>query len=95
MFCSTIGTVIEHQNIVKRHFKPLLRAAGLPEVRLYDLRHSYASLRHSAGHSLLQVSRGLGHSTIRLTGDMYSHLFREEERATAADLDRMLSQASG
>lgn len=95
VFCTTIGTVIEHQNVVKRHFKPLLRAAGLPDVRLYDLRHSYASLRHVAGHSLLQVSRGLGHSTIKLTADTYSKLFREEERKAAADLDRMLSQTSG
>jgi integrase len=95
VFCTEIGTCIEHQNVVKRHFKPLLRAAGLPEVRLYDLRHSYASLRHAAGHSLLQVSRGLGHSTIKLTGDTYSHLFREEERKAAADMDRLLSQANG
>jgi integrase len=95
VFCTTSGTPLEHQNVVNRHFKPLLRMAGLPPVRLYDLRHSYASLRHKAGHSLLQVSRGLGHSTIKLTGDTYSHLFREEERQAAADLDRLLSQALG
>ncbi len=69
VFCTKFGTVVEHQNVVKRYFKPLLRAAGLPDVRLYDLRHSYASLRHAAGHSLLQVSRGLGHSTTTLTAD--------------------------
>lgn len=95
VFPTVIGTPSEHQNIVNRHFKPLLKAAGLPDVRLYDLRHSYTSLRHALGHSLLQISRGLGHSTIKLTADTYAHLFREQEKEAAADLDRLLSQASG
>jgi integrase len=94
VFCTSIGTPIEHQNVVYRHFKPLLRAAGLPKVRLYDLRHSYASLRHQAKHTLLQISRGLGHSTTKLTSDTYTHLFAEEERKAAADMDKLLSRAT-
>jgi hypothetical protein len=44
VFATTIGTAVDAQNVVNRHFKPLLRRAGLPEIRWHDLRHTCAML---------------------------------------------------
>ena len=44
MFASSKGTPLDAQNIVNCHFKPLLRRAGLPDIRWHDLRHTYATL---------------------------------------------------
>jgi integrase len=44
VFASCKGTPLDAQNIVNRHFKPLLKRAGLPDIRWHDLRHTYATL---------------------------------------------------
>jgi len=59
---------------VSRHFDRLVARHGLPRIRLHDLRHTSASLGLEAGESLLEVSRRLGHSSITITADIYSHL---------------------
>jgi integrase len=59
---------------VSRHFDRLVARHGLPRIRLHDLRHSSASIGLAAGESLLEVSRRLGHSSIVVTADVYSHL---------------------
>jgi integrase len=57
---------------VRRHFKPTLRRAGLPEtVRFHDLRHRAAALTIAHGGSPKQVRERLGHSSIRITMDRY------------------------
>ena len=61
---------------MKRHFKPAVVAAGLPErLRFHDLRHTAAALMIDEGASLEQVKKILGHSSIRVTSDTYRHLF--------------------
>jgi integrase len=49
VFATTIGTPLEAQNIINRHFKPLLRRAGLPNIRWHDLRHTAATLLLARG----------------------------------------------
>jgi integrase len=51
-------------------------AAGLPEVRVHDLRHSFASFLINAGRSLYEVQKILGHTQIRTT-QRYAHLSQE------------------
>ena len=50
-------------------FRELIRQAGLPPIRLHDLRHTSASLALAAGVPLKVVSDRLGHSTIGITAD--------------------------
>jgi integrase len=59
---------------VSRHFDRLVAAHGMPRIRLHDLRHTSASIGLAAGESLLEVSRRLGHSSITVTADIYSHV---------------------
>lgn len=74
VFPSEAGTAIDHTNLNRQHFKPLLRRAGLPTMRPYDLRHSFATLWIQSGESAETLRSVLEHSSIRLTIDTYSHL---------------------
>jgi integrase len=57
-----------------RHFKHLAAVAGLPVIRLHDLRHTNASLALQAGVDLKVVSERLGHSQLAVTADLYTHV---------------------
>lgn len=59
---------------VSRHFDRLVARHGMTRIRLHDLRHTSASIGLAAGESLVEVSRRLGHSSITVTADIYSHI---------------------
>jgi integrase len=62
-----------HPDFVSKSFVNAVRSAGAPPVRFHDLRHSHASLLAAKVHPKV-VSERLGHSSITLTLDVYSHL---------------------
>jgi len=96
VFTSTIGTPLDERN-VRREFYALLKAKALPRIRLHDLRHSCATILLAAGEHPKVVQELLGHSSVQLTLDTYSHLLPDlqlKERA-AARLDDVLRQAEG
>lgn len=68
-----------------RSFDRIVREAELPRIRLHDLRHSYATLALKAGVHPKVVSERLGHSTIAITLDLYSHVAQRLD-ADAAEL---------
>jgi len=59
---------------VSKVFTRLVAGSGLRRTRLHDLRHGAASLMLAGGVDIAVVSKRLGHSSIRVTGDIYSHL---------------------
>ena len=71
---------------VSAHFITLTKHLGLPVIRLHDLRHTSASLGLADGENLLQISRRLGHSTITLTADTYTHVTPEAAHQSAQHL---------
>ncbi len=73
IFTTRIGTPVNPENLVKRSFKPLLKRAGLPEIRFHDLRHTCATLLLGRGVHPKIVQELLGHATIAMTLDTYSH----------------------
>jgi integrase len=74
VFPSSVGTPLSHRNVV-RAFKGALKRAGLPEAtRLYDLRHTCATLMLSRNVHAKYVQELLGHASIALTLDTYSHV---------------------
>jgi integrase len=91
VFASTIGTPLDPSNLVGRSFKPLLRRAGLPDVRFHDLRHACASLLLSEGVPLKVVQEVLGHSSASVTMDVYSHVLPDMQEKAAAAMDDLLS----
>ena len=69
----------------------MTEAAGLPRIRVHDLRHLAATIMITAGVPLAMVSKTLRHSTLSTTVDIYGHLTRQAAQdavdATAAALD--------
>jgi len=79
--------------VVGRHFKPLLHRAGLSPIRWHDLRHTYATLLLARGtHPTVQKS--LGHASVQLTLDRYSHWMPTMGKHTASAMDEVLDGAS-
>jgi len=78
-------------------FKPLLKLAGLPDIRFHDLRHTSATLLLSQGVHPKVVQERLGHSQISVTLDTYSHVLPTMQVEAAGKFDQVLQQpkASG
>lgn len=74
IFCNSDGGTIDIQNLKNRHFNKILEKAGLHRIRFHDLRHTFASLLLQNGESLAYVKEQLGHSSIKMTVDIYGHL---------------------
>jgi integrase len=88
-YTTAAGFPIHGTNILPP-FRRALAAAGLPKVRLHDLRHAYAAIMLGAGVPLIVVSRTLGHSSIRITADIYSEVVPELYSDAAAKLAEAL-----
>jgi integrase len=63
--------------------RKLAKAASVRSVRLHDLRHGAASLRLASGADIAVVSKLLGHSSVSITSDTYSHLLAGVGKAAA------------
>jgi integrase len=68
-----------------------LADAGLPRVRFHDLRHSAASLLIASGVELVEVSMLLGHSELRVTADLYTHLVKQTTTKAAKRMDALFT----
>jgi integrase len=79
---------------VTHAFQTALARLGLPRIRFHDLRHGVASLMLAQGVPLKLVSESLGHSTIAITADVYSHLDREQRRQAADAIERAIGGVS-
>ncbi|MCL4310712.1 MAG: site-specific integrase [Actinomycetota bacterium] len=90
VFTSKLGTPLDGQHLYFRHFKMLLRKAGLPDIRFHDLRHSCASLLLVQGVSPRVVMETLGHSQISLTMNTYSHVMPVLMKEAAEKMDEVL-----
>ena len=73
VFCHSDGTPLDPNQITKK-FKQAAKAAGFANLRLHDLRHTHASLLLKGGTHLKVTSERLGHSTIAITANLYSHV---------------------
>ena len=84
VFARTDGSAY-HPDFVTKHFDLLVRRTALPRIRLHDLRHTHATLGLAAGIPAKIMADRLGHSSVMLTLDTYSHVTPAMDHA-AADL---------
>ena len=84
-----------HPETVTQRFTKLAKEAGLPPIRLHDLRHGAATLALAAGADLKTVSQMLGHSTIVITADTYTSVLPEHARAAAENTADLIANARG
>jgi integrase len=80
----------KEQSLTARSFKPLLESAGLPSIRFHDLRHTCATILLQAGKHPKYVQELLGHATISITLDTYSHVIEGMEGGLGDALDEAL-----
>src|SRR5215210_1776055 len=90
VFTTGVGTPISRGDLITRSFKPLLQQANLPTVRFHDLRHTCAKLLLSRGTHVKLVKELLGHSTIAVTLDTYSHVLPGMGDGLADTMDEAL-----
>lgn len=87
-FLTETGRPLDADNFRHRVFYPVLEKAKLTgDVRIHDLRHTYASHLVAAGTPLAYVKDQMGHSSIAVTVDIYGHLVPGAHRANVACLD--------
>ena len=89
IFTMENGAPIDPDNL-SREFRRIVREAGLPHGTLHGLRHAYATALLSANVHPAVVQSALGHSSIALTIDTYSHVIPGLEEAAARRIDDIL-----
>ena len=91
VFPNSNGEPLDAHHAAQRNYKRVLARAGLPDTfRLYDLRHTCATLLLLAGVHPKVVSERLGHSSIRETLDTYSHVLPSMQRQASDTLEAIL-----
>lgn len=96
VFATGWGTPLMRRNLIRRHFRPILKRANLSaSFRLYDLRHSCATLLLAASENPKVVSERLGHASIVLTLDTYSHVLPSMQQAATEKLESLLFKQTG
>jgi integrase len=95
VFCDTEEKPPRKSNFERRVWKPLRRAARLPDaVRFHDLRHTSASRLLKAGEKLKAVQERFGHADVRITLNTYSHVTSGMQEKAAAVFDDVLTKPS-
>ena len=90
VFATQRGTLVNPTNLRKRSFRPLLEKAGLPAIRFHDLRHTCATLLLSQNVNPETVSEMLGHASIAITMDTYSHVLPDMQEGAVRALEDAL-----
>ncbi len=91
VFTTDTGGPINPSNLRQRSLSPLLKKAGLPHIRFHDLRHTCATLLLSKNTHPKFVQELLGHATIAITLDTYSHVLPGMGNQTARAMEDALS----
>ncbi len=91
VFPNSLGRIQNERNLTQRYFKTSLKEAELSkEFRLYDLRHTCATLLLLANENVKVVSERLGHASVRLTLDTYQHVLPSMQKQATETLANML-----
>ena len=91
VFSTIKGTPVDAQNVTARSYKNILKKAGVPHMPFHSLRHSCATLLLAKGVHPTYVQKLLGHQSIRLTLDLYSHWMPPMGEQTAMAMEEALS----
>jgi integrase len=90
VFANEIGKPLDAGNLLRRDFWRVLSKAGVPRCRFHDLRHTCATLLLQQGVHAKVVSELLGHSSIGMTLDIYSHVIPDMQQHAVSAMDAVL-----
>ncbi len=91
VFCTSKGTLINPTNLRRRSLAPLLRRAGLPLMTFHQLRHTAATILLLKNVNSKVVSEMLGHATIAITLDTYSHVMPNMQSSAVTAMEEAFS----
>lgn len=92
VFCNTQGKPLDHVNVTKRVWYPLLRALGLEKRRPYMSRHSTATLLLASGESPEFIARFLGHTSTEMLFTTYSRYVPNLTRADGSAFEKLVAK---
>ncbi len=95
LFATSAGTPLDPKNVVDRVFNRALTRAEMRHLRWHDLRHTYASLQLAAGANIKYLSQQMGHASVQITLDRYSHLLQDSHPAQAVKLSALVFESTG
>jgi integrase len=95
LFPGKRGGYFKPKDFVKQTLDPVLRRVGLPRLHLHALRHHYASLLIAQAVDAKYICESMGHSSIRITFDVYGHLFARTRQQASACLEQALQGTAG
>jgi len=90
VFTDVIGGTISHAS-VEHEFKRIVIAAGCPDHRFHDLRHTFATLALQNGANVKTLSKALGHRSVAFTLDVYGHVSEEMSEDFADLVENVIS----
>lgn len=93
IFTTDSGKPIHPRNL-ERSWHRITQQAGLPAIRIHDIRHTFASLAISQGIDVKRLSDVLGHASTQMTLNIYSHLFAKARHTSILNLPAMLGQTT-
>lgn len=88
LFTAKTGNIVAPPNLHEA-FKEILLKVGLEDRKFHDLRHTYATRLFELGESAKTVQELLGHSSISMTLDIYTHVLKETKESAAKKLDEL------
>lgn len=91
IFSTKEGNPLEWRVLKRRHFKPLLKKLGLPDIRGYDLRHTCTTLLLEAGINPTAITERLGHRSTAYLLDTYGHVLPHQQQEATERLGALLS----
>ena len=88
VFAGGDGEIL-NRDWVRKALNSCTERAGLHRIRIHSLRHSYATIRLMKGHNVGDVSYQLGHSSIKITYDVYAHWMPGQFKSEVDELDTL------
>jgi integrase len=94
VFTDALGRLVTGDHLSNRYHR-LVKAAGVPEIRFHDLRHTHGSLLIEAGTPITVVAERLGHSQTSTTLNIYAHAIKGADDRAAAAFAALVDGSSG
>ncbi|MGI9571668.1 MAG: site-specific integrase, partial [Desulfobulbia bacterium] len=95
VFPNQSGNPLDHGYMLRHHFWPALKKAGIKRIRFHDLRHTYASLLIEHGENIKYIQSQLGHSSPTVTLNVYAHLMNPVNQEAALRLENAIFETNG
>lgn len=93
VFTNEFGQHLAHMTVY-HNFKRIVKKIGMPDVRLHDLRHSYAIASLHAGDDIKTLQENLGHHTAAFTLNVYGHVSMQMKRESSKRMDDFIKNIS-